>query len=63
MGLRRFIPHRPLTRLERAELMAILDALAATGSKKAAARDLGLSRSTLYRRLLQYGVDLDVRQL
>ncbi|WP_125131926.1 MULTISPECIES: helix-turn-helix domain-containing protein [unclassified Microbacterium] len=63
VGLRRFIPHRPLTRLERAELMAILDALAATGSKKAAARDLGLSRSTLYRRLLQYGVDLDVRQL
>ena len=48
-----------VTRFERAEVQAILDALAETGgNKKDAAALLGVSRSTLYRKLRACGLDL-----
>jgi transcriptional regulator of acetoin/glycerol metabolism len=51
---------RPLTRFERAEVHAIVDALAETGgNKKDAAALLGISRSTLYRKLQAVGIDLE----
>jgi DNA-binding NtrC family response regulator len=50
---------RPLTRLEQVELHTMLMALRDTGgNKKEAALQLGVSRSTLYRRLRALGVDL-----
>jgi transcriptional regulator of acetoin/glycerol metabolism len=53
-------PRRPLTRMETLELQAIQAALSeAGGSKARAAKALGISRSTLYRRLRSYGLDLD----
>ncbi|MCE0762371.1 hypothetical protein LWC35_05515 [Pseudonocardia kujensis] len=53
-------PRLTLTRFERAEIHAILDAMAETGgNKKDAAALLGISRSTLYRKLQAAGVDLD----
>jgi transcriptional regulator of acetoin/glycerol metabolism len=49
---------RQLTKLEQIELRAILDALRqAHGSKVAAARIVGVSRSTLYRKLNSYRID------
>ena len=51
---------RRLTAIEHAELEAIVDALeAAGGNKRDAARRLGIARSTLYRKLRAYGLDLD----
>ena len=51
---------RNLTPIEAAELRAILDALHRHGgNKQAAAKSIGLSRSTLYRKLREYRVDFD----
>lgn len=48
-----------VSRFERAEVQAILDALTETGgNKKDAAALLGLSRSTIYRKLRASGLDL-----
>jgi sigma-54 dependent transcriptional regulator, acetoin dehydrogenase operon transcriptional activator AcoR len=57
--LARAAPRR-LTAIEHAELEAIVEALdAAGGNKRDAARKLGIARSTLYRKLRAYGLDLD----
>lgn len=51
---------RQLTTLEHVELRAILDALKqANGNKVVAARIVGVSRSTLYRKLNSYRIDPD----
>ncbi|MGD9525595.1 MAG: sigma-54-dependent Fis family transcriptional regulator [Candidatus Nanopelagicales bacterium] len=51
---------RDLTALERLELKAILDALQqAGGNKVTAAKLVGISRSTLYRKLRSYRIDPD----
>lgn len=58
--LRRSAPRRALSRFEQAELHVILDALAETGgNKQRAAALIGLSRSTLYRKLQNSGADLE----
>lgn len=50
---------RPLTRLETAERDAITAALhECGGNRQAAARHLGLSRSSIYRKLHRYGITL-----
>lgn len=52
--------HRRVSHLEEVERRAIMRALAhAEGNKKAAADELGISRSTLYRKLRTFGMDLD----
>ena len=58
--LKRSAPRRALSRFEQAELHVILDALAETGgNKQQAASLIGISRSTLYRKLQNAGVDLE----
>jgi hypothetical protein len=58
--LRRRAPRRRLTRFETAELEAILSALEqCSGNKREAARNLGISRTTLYRKLQAAGLSLD----
>lgn len=53
---------RQLTTLEQVELRAILDALQqARGNKVLAARIVGVSRSTLYRKLSSYRIDPDAQ--
>jgi transcriptional regulator of acetoin/glycerol metabolism len=50
----------PLGQLEQVERRAIVHALrTADGNKKLAAADLGISRSTLYRKMRSFGLDLD----
>ncbi|MDH3756114.1 MAG: Fis family transcriptional regulator, partial [Acidimicrobiia bacterium] len=51
-----------LGQLERAELEVMLRALdRAGGNKTKAAKSIGMARSTLYRKLRDYGLDLDRR--
>jgi transcriptional regulator of acetoin/glycerol metabolism len=58
--LRRAATRPNLTRFEHAEINAIIDALAETnGNRKEAAALLGISRTTLYRKLQAAGVDLE----
>lgn len=57
-GYRLTTPARPLSALDRAERDAILVALrAADGNKVQAARELGLSRTTLYARIRQLRIE------
>jgi transcriptional regulator of acetoin/glycerol metabolism len=52
----------PTSGLQRLEAEAIARALAGCGgNKREAARALGISRSTLYRKLRAYGLDLERR--
>lgn len=58
--LRQAASRRPLTRFERVEVHTILEAMGECGgNKKDAAALLGISRSTLYRKLQAAGIDLD----
>ena len=53
---------RTLSKMERAELEVISKALGQVdGNKQAAAKVLGISRATLYRKLKAYGAELDRR--
>lgn len=59
-GLLAEVPHRNLTRMERLEFNAIVTALRMfDGNKLEAAAYLQISRSTLYRKMRTFGLDLD----
>jgi transcriptional regulator of acetoin/glycerol metabolism len=58
--IRRQTARRRLSRLEQMQLDQILVALReANGNKLQAASVLGISRSTLYRKLRSFGIELD----
>lgn len=60
-GLGAFSAARTLTRMEQLEMKAIIEAVTATnGNKVEMAKLLGISRSTLYRKMRHYRVDLDI---
>jgi len=52
-----FVPESGTTNMEDVEKRAILQAIRHFGERQKAARSLGISRSTLYRRLKQYKVE------
>ncbi|WP_346270789.1 helix-turn-helix domain-containing protein, partial [Pseudonocardia sp.] len=57
--IRRRAPRRQLTPLERIECDAIVTAIERAGGNKSLAADsLGISRSTLYRKVRTYGLEL-----
>ncbi|MEW6471438.1 MAG: helix-turn-helix domain-containing protein [Actinomycetota bacterium] len=59
-NLRRLTARRPLSRLEQLQLEHILLAIRhAGGNKQLAATQLGISRSTLYRKLRASGIEID----
>ena len=59
-NVRRLTARRPLSRLEQLELEQILLAIRqAGGNKQQAAGQLGISRSTLYRKLRASGIEID----
>jgi transcriptional regulator of acetoin/glycerol metabolism len=52
---------RPLHGLRQQEADAIVAAISSTATRADAARQLGISRATLFRRIKAYGLDLDCR--
>jgi transcriptional regulator of acetoin/glycerol metabolism len=59
-GLGAFATGRSLTRMEQLEMNAIMEMVTATrGNKVEMAKQLGISRSTLYRKMRHYRVDLE----
>ena len=60
-GLGAFATGRSLTRMEQLEMNAIMEMVTAThGNKVEMAKQLGISRSTLYRKMRHYRVDLEL---
>jgi sigma-54 dependent transcriptional regulator, acetoin dehydrogenase operon transcriptional activator AcoR len=60
VGVRARSVRRSLSTIEQLECEAIIQALSrANGNKLVAARSIGLSRSTIYRKIRAYGLDLD----
>ncbi|KAF0957991.1 helix-turn-helix domain-containing protein [Rhodococcus sp. T7] len=58
-GIQAMASRRQLDGLERLEAHAIVDALIATnGNKRLAAEQLGISRSSIYRKIRTFGIDL-----
>jgi DNA-binding NtrC family response regulator len=60
LAIRSICANRVLTKMEQVEFEAILDTLRVTrGNRAEAAQVLGISRSTLYRKLHTYGLDAE----